>query len=57
VGIRNIAVVALLIAVLALAWASAARAQSPAQGPGGPILVVTDPGDPVGTYYAEILRA
>jgi hypothetical protein len=57
VGIRNIAVVALLIAAMALAWTSAAGAQSPAQGPGGPILVVTDPGDPVGTYYAEILRA
>ena len=26
-------------------------------GPGGPILVVTDPGDPFGRYYAEILRA
>jgi hypothetical protein len=47
----------LLVAALALGWTSAAGAQSPAQGPGGPILVVTDPGDPVGTYYAEILRA
>ena len=34
-----------------------AGAQSPAQGPGGPILVVTNPSDPFGTYYAEILRA
>jgi hypothetical protein len=57
VGIRNIAVVVLLVAALALGWTSAAGAQSPAQGPGGPILVVTDPDDPVGTYYAEILRA
>ncbi len=35
----------------------AAAAQSPAQGPGGPILVVTSPSNPFGTYYAEILRA
>ena len=27
------------------------------EGPGGPILVVADPGDPYGRYYAEILRA
>ncbi len=56
-GIRNLAVVAVLAAVMALGWTAAAGAQSPAQGPGGPILVVTDPGDPIGTYYAEILRA
>jgi hypothetical protein len=48
-----------LLAAIAVAgvWASSAGAQSPADGPGGPILVVTDPGDPFGTYYAEILRA
>jgi hypothetical protein len=48
-----------LLAVIAVAgvWASSAGAQSPATGPGGPILVVTDPGDAFGTYYAEILRA
>jgi hypothetical protein len=58
VGIRNLAVVVLLVAAAALAWTSAAGAQStPTQGPGGPILVVTDPGDRFGTYYAEILRA
>jgi hypothetical protein len=58
VGIRNLAVVVLLAAAAALAWTSAAGAQStPTQGPGGPILVVTDPGDRFGTYYAEILRA
>jgi len=51
-------VVAVLLAMGAMSlWASGAGAQSPAQGPGGPILVVTDPGDPFGTYYAEILRA
>ena len=29
----------------------------PTEGPGGPILVVTDAGDPFGRYFAEILRA
>jgi N,N-dimethylformamidase beta subunit-like, C-terminal/Domain of unknown function (DUF4082)/Bacterial Ig-like domain/WD domain, G-beta repeat/Bacterial Ig domain len=29
---------------------------SPAQGPGGPILVITSAGNPFSTYYAEILR-
>ena len=28
-----------------------------ADGPGGPILIVTEPSDPFGQYYAEILRA
>jgi hypothetical protein len=48
-----------LLAAVAVAgmWTSSAGAQSPADGPGGPILVVVDPGDPFGTYYAEILRA
>jgi hypothetical protein len=55
--IRTLAV-AVLLAIGAMSlWASGAGAQSPAQGPGGPLLVVTDPGDPFGTYYAEILRA
>ncbi len=56
---RN-AVVAFALIIAAGAWlgASAARAQSaPGQGPGGPILVVVDPTDPFGRYYAEILRA
>jgi hypothetical protein len=48
-----------LLAAIAVAglWTASAGAQSPAGGPGGPILVVTDPGDAFGTYYAEILRA
>jgi hypothetical protein len=42
----------------ALGWsAGTAAAFPPGQGPGGPILVVTDPSDPVGRYYAEILTA
>ena len=50
--------VALLLTIALIALpAAAASAQSPATGPGGPILVVTNPGDPYGGYYAEILRA
>ena len=37
-------------------WKFTISVQPPTQGPGGPILLVTDPGDPFGTYYAEILR-
>ena len=56
--IRKTAMIAMVLAAAALGSAPAAGAQStPEQGPGGPILVVTDPGDPFGTYYAEILRA
>jgi hypothetical protein len=53
--------IATVVAVLTLAAlggsAGAASAFPPGQGPGGPILVVTDPGDPFGRYYAEILTA
>jgi hypothetical protein len=37
-------------------WTFTTEAQSPGVGPGGPIAVITDPGDPFGRYYAEILR-
>jgi hypothetical protein len=48
--------VGLTLAVLG--WPAApATAFPPGQGPGGPILVVTDPSDPMGRYYAEILAA
>ena len=49
--------------VAAITWLSAPAATmngtrpSPAQGPGGPILVIADSGDRFGSYYAEILRA
>jgi len=54
---RRITIFAILLALAGAAWtAPAATAQSgPGQGPGGPILVVTN--DPFGGYYAEILRA
>jgi hypothetical protein len=38
-------------------WKFTVVGQSPAEGPGGPILVQTDPADAFGTYYAEILRS
>ena len=37
-------------------WNFTVAGQSPTEGPGGPILVLTDPADKFGTYYAEILR-
>jgi hypothetical protein len=56
-SIRRAAVVALLTAVTGLLSVSPVQAQTPSEGPGGPVLVVTDPGDHFGEYYAEILRA
>ncbi len=55
--IRRTVVAALLTAVAGLLSASPVHAQTPSEGPGGPVLVVTDPGDRFGEYYAEILRA
>jgi hypothetical protein len=49
-------VLLLVLVVVALAGASVAHA-APGDGPGGPVLVVVNPGDPYGRYYAEILRA
>ena len=37
--------------------AGTAAAFPPGQGPGGPILVIADPADQFGRYYAEILTA
>ena len=46
------------LAFIALAGAQPAAASvAPGEGAGGPVLVVTHPGDPFGRYYAEILRA
>jgi hypothetical protein len=39
------------------AWSFTSAAQSPAEGPGGPVQVITNPGDKFSSYYAEILRA
>ena len=38
-------------------WTFRTIGRPPAQGPGGPILVITTPTDPFSSYYAEILRA
>src|SRR5688572_32873705 len=46
---------ALVAAVLMSTSPAQAQTTVPSQGPGGPILVVA--GDPLGRYYAEILRA
>jgi hypothetical protein len=37
-------------------WTFTIAGQSPSEGPGGPILVVTNPADKFSHYYAEILR-
>jgi hypothetical protein len=50
-------VAALLVLAAAGGSAGSAAAFPPGQGPGGPILVVTDPADRFGGYYAEILSA
>ena len=62
-GMKSTKLARLWVAAFVLLWvllgvAPAARAQAnPAQGPGGPILVVTsDAPASFGTYYAEILR-
>ena len=47
----------LLALAFAIGPAASAVAAPPGQGPGGPVLVVTDPGDRFGRYYAEILTA
>jgi hypothetical protein len=39
-----------------LCWTRPVQAADPAQGPGGPILVLTSGTSNFGTYYAEILR-
>jgi hypothetical protein len=56
-SIQKVAIAILLATCGVTLCASGASAQSPAQGPGGPVLVVTDSGDNFGEYYAEILRA
>jgi len=53
---RGQAWISALIALLVLAACGAAQAQTPQEGPGGPILVITNTDYPMGYYYAEILR-
>ena len=57
-SIRDHPIALLAVCAAASFGVAGASAQlTPSQGPGGPVLVVTDPGDAFGTYYAEILRA
>jgi hypothetical protein len=49
------AAIAALLIIAALGWTSTAQAADPGEGAGGPVLVITDPGDQFGRYYAEIL--
>ncbi|WP_051244526.1 DUF4082 domain-containing protein [Azohydromonas australica] len=56
-SVRGWLVLLLLGWLLVLAsWTRPALAADPAQGPGGPILVLTSGNSNFGTYYAEILR-
>jgi hypothetical protein len=56
---RRIATLATVLLTLAAraGLADTATAFPPGQGPGGPILIITDPDEPFGHYYAEILTA
>ena len=52
------ALLTVVLTVVALGVpAGTAAAFPPGEGPGGPILVISNPGDPFGRYYAEILTA
>jgi hypothetical protein len=53
------ALLAMLLAALAIGsvGVASAAAAAPGQGPGGPVLVIANPGDPFGHYDAEILTA
>ena len=58
-AVRRMGTTLLLAAAATAVAAQAADAQlsTPGTGPGGPVLVVSDSGNPFGSYYAEILRA
>ena len=55
-GIATLAT-ALLMVIAMGGSAGTAGAFPPGEGPGGPILVISNPGDPFSRYYAEILTA
>jgi hypothetical protein len=56
---RRILTLATILLTIAAVGGSAGTASAfpPGQGPGGPILVVSNPADPFSRYYAEILTA
>ncbi len=53
---RRISICFLLFCALIVAVRSSAQGAPPDVGPGGPILVLANPGNPFGKYFAEILR-
>jgi hypothetical protein len=55
--IRKTAAGLLAAGILSATAPAVSDAAAPGQGPGGPILVVANSGDPFGRYYAEILQA
>jgi hypothetical protein len=55
--IRKTAAGLLAAGILSATTPAVSVAAPPGQGPGGPILVVANGGDPFGRYYAEILQA
>jgi hypothetical protein len=55
--LRRASLLVLAVITGVLGYAGPAAAAPPGQGPGGPVLVITDPGDRFGRYYAEILTA
>ncbi|HEX4698282.1 MAG TPA: hypothetical protein VH857_02845, partial [Actinomycetes bacterium] len=55
--IRKTAACLLAAGILSATAPAVSDAAPPAQGPGGPILVVANGADPFGRYYAEILQA
>ena len=55
--IRRTLLAFVLVAAVGSVAASAAPAAPPGQGPGGPVLVISNPADPFSRYYAEILTA
>ena len=55
--LRRVSVALIAAATLGAGPVAGASAAPPGQGPGGPILVVTNSGDRFGSYHAEILSA
>ena len=55
--LRTVLVLLLVGAAMSVCAPRAGAQAAPGEGPGGPILLAVDDGDPFGRYYAEILRA
>jgi hypothetical protein len=55
--IRKTAAALVAVGLMSASVPAVSGAAAPGEGPGGPILVVANGGDPFGRYYAEILQA